>query len=49
MNWGVINWGIPLAEFADTYNGQPLSKLLRNKMTAGLNNLALDEYCNLAL
>ncbi len=24
MNWGVINWGIPLAEFADTYNGQPL-------------------------
>ena len=25
MNWGVINWGIPLEEFADTYNGQPLS------------------------
>jgi hypothetical protein len=24
MNWGVINWGIPLSEFADTYNGQPL-------------------------
>jgi hypothetical protein len=24
MNWGVINWGIPLEEFADTYNGQPL-------------------------
>ncbi len=24
MNWGVINWGIPLAEFSDTYNGQPL-------------------------
>ena len=24
MNWGVINWGIPLKEFADTYNGQPL-------------------------
>jgi hypothetical protein len=24
MNWGVINWGIPLDEFADTYNGQPL-------------------------
>jgi len=24
MNWGVINWGIPLAEFPDTYNGQPL-------------------------
>jgi len=24
MNWGVINWGIPLTEFADTYNGQPL-------------------------
>lgn len=25
MNWGVINWGIPLAKFADTHNGQPLS------------------------
>src|SRR6478736_6818874 len=25
MNWGVINWGIPLEEFADTYNGQPLT------------------------
>jgi hypothetical protein len=24
MNWGVINWGIPLSEFANTYNGQPL-------------------------
>ena len=24
MNWGVINWGIPLEKFPDTYNGQPL-------------------------
>jgi hypothetical protein len=24
MNWGVINWGIPLEEFPKTYNGQPL-------------------------
>src|SRR4029079_1646388 len=24
MNWGVINWGIPLKEFSDTHNGQPL-------------------------
>ena len=24
MNWGVINWGIPLEQFSDTYNGQPL-------------------------
>src|SRR5215470_9560025 len=24
MNWGVINWGIPLEEFPDTHNGQPL-------------------------
>src|SRR5689334_18910918 len=24
MNWGVINWGIPLDEFSDTHNGQPL-------------------------
>jgi len=25
MNWGVINWGIPLEEFSTTHNGQPLS------------------------
>ncbi len=25
MNWGVINWGIPLEEFSNTHNGQPLS------------------------
>ena len=24
MNWGVINWGIPLEEFSNTYNGEPL-------------------------
>ena len=24
MNWGVINWGIPLEEFSETHNGQPL-------------------------
>ena len=24
MNWGVINWGIPLKQFSNTYNGQPL-------------------------
>ena len=24
MNWGVINWGIPLEEFSNTYNGHPL-------------------------
>jgi hypothetical protein len=24
MNWGVINWGIPLEKFPHTYNGQPL-------------------------
>ncbi|MEP6622468.1 MAG: DUF1801 domain-containing protein [bacterium] len=24
MNWGVINWGIPLEAFANTHNGQPL-------------------------
>jgi hypothetical protein len=27
MNWGVINWGIPLEKFPDTYNGQPLCYL----------------------
>lgn len=25
MNWGVINWGVPLKEFPTTHNGQPLS------------------------
>ena len=25
MNWGVINWGIPLETFPDTHNGQPLT------------------------
>jgi hypothetical protein len=25
MNWGVINWQIPLARFPDTYNGFPLT------------------------
>ena len=24
MNWGVINWGIPLEQFSGTHNGQPL-------------------------
>jgi hypothetical protein len=24
MNWGVINWGIPLEAFSETHNGQPL-------------------------
>src|SRR3954466_2611853 len=24
MNWGVVNWGIPIEEFSNTYNGQPL-------------------------
>ena len=24
MNWGVINWGIPLEQFSDTHNGHPL-------------------------
>jgi hypothetical protein len=24
MSWGVINWGIPLSEFSNTYNGHPL-------------------------
>jgi hypothetical protein len=25
MNWGAINWAVPLAELPDTYNGQPLT------------------------
>src|SRR4051794_23430797 len=24
MNWGVINWGIPLEQYSNTHNGQPL-------------------------
>ena len=25
MNWGVINWGIPLEEFSNTHNGSAVS------------------------
>jgi hypothetical protein len=25
MNWGCINWGIPLSEFSNTYNGHPIT------------------------
>jgi hypothetical protein len=24
MSWGLINWGIPLSRYPDTYNGHPL-------------------------
>jgi len=27
MNWGMISYEIPLAEYPDTYNGQPLNYL----------------------
>ena len=39
MNWGVINWGIPLSEFSNTYNGQPLCyvALGANKHNASLH------------
>jgi uncharacterized protein DUF1801 len=38
MGWGGINWGIPLSEFANTYNGHPLAyiALVPNK-----NNFSL--------
>jgi hypothetical protein len=37
MNWGVINWGIPLQEFSNTHNGQPLCyvRLGAKKRTQG--------------
>jgi hypothetical protein len=25
MNWGAINWSVPLSAYPDTYNGQPLT------------------------
>jgi hypothetical protein len=39
MNWGVINWGIQLSEFSNTYNGQPLCyvALGANKHNASLH------------
>jgi len=38
MNWGMIAWEIPLAEYPDTYNGQPL---LYVALAAQKNNYAL--------
>jgi hypothetical protein len=38
MNWGVINWGIPLKQFATTYNGQPLCYIA---LGANKNNVSL--------
>jgi hypothetical protein len=38
MSWGVINWGIPLSEFANTYNGHPLCYVA---LGANKNNVSL--------
>jgi hypothetical protein len=39
MNWGVINWGIPLTQFPNTYNGQPFTyvALAANKHNVSLH------------
>jgi hypothetical protein len=37
VGWG-INWAIPLSEFADTYNGQPLAYVA---ITPNKNNFSL--------
>ena len=51
MNWGVINWGIPLKEFSDTHNGQPLSyvglgakKAYNSLYLMGVHDSATGEY-----
>ena len=36
MDWGVINWGIPLEEFSNTYNGQPGEYIAYYKRVKGL-------------
>ena len=40
MDWGCINWGIPLSEFPETYNGHPITYIAlganKNKNTLHL-------------
>lgn len=38
MSWGAITWGVPLSEYPDTYNGQPLCYLA---LAAQKNHYAL--------
>jgi len=38
IGWGGINWGIPLSEFANTYNGHPLTYIA---LTSGKNKFSL--------
>jgi hypothetical protein len=42
MNWGVINYEIPLEDFPDTYNGQPLTYVA---LAAQKNHFALYLMC----
>ena len=38
INWGAINWGIPLSELSNTYNGHPLCYIA---LAANKNNVSL--------
>jgi hypothetical protein len=38
IGWGGINWGIPLSEFSNTYNGHPLSYVV---LAPNKNNFSL--------
>jgi hypothetical protein len=42
MNWGIINYEIPLERFPDTYNGQPLTYVA---LAAQKNHYALYLMC----
>jgi hypothetical protein len=42
MNWGVINYEVPLERFPDTYNGQPLSYIA---LAAQKNHFAIYLMC----
>lgn len=42
LNWGMINWEVPLERYPETYNGQPLSYLA---LAAQKNHYALYLNC----
>jgi hypothetical protein len=44
MNWGVINWGIPLEQFSNTYNGQPMCRSIVAKPTIWDDNVRSEPF-----
>lgn len=42
MNWGMITWGVPLEQYPDTYNGEPLGY---TALAAQKNHFALYLMC----